>query len=84
FTQLYPPEMLAQLIPVVLPNVTKEYEPMINQLLNAPRLELDIGKMLSNWLHTTFPSVPVAGYVTEAGVSDDESYMQIGMGIDFP
>ncbi len=60
-----------------------EYEPMINDLLNVARLELDIGQTLNDWLNAEFPSVPVQGYVTETGVSDDTSYMELGLGIDF-
>lgn len=84
FTDLFPPEQLAPLIGLFLPQVINEYEPMINELLNVARLELDIGAVLSDWLATEFPSVPVAGYVTETGVSDDESYLQVGVGLDFP
>lgn len=84
FTELFPAEQLAPLIGQFLPLVVAEYEPMINELLNVARLELDIGAVLSDWLATEFPSVPVEGYVTETGVSDDESYLQVGVGIDFP
>lgn len=84
FAELFPPNLLQALIPGLLPQVVSEYEPMIAELLNAPRLELDIGQLLNSWLKAKFPSVPVAGYVTEASVNDDESYLQIGLGIDFP
>lgn len=77
-----PPEQMAAIITVVLPDVVADFEPMINDLLNVARLELDIGEMLSDWLQAEFPSVPVTGYITETGVSEDESYMMLGVGID--
>ncbi len=84
FVDLYGPGVLTTWVPLLLPMVITEYEPMINDLLAAPRLELDIGAMLTDWLNAEFPSVPVEGYVTEAGVTPDEAYMQVGLGIDFP
>ena len=78
-----PPEQLAGIIAIAIPDVVADFEPMINELLNVARLELDIGQMLSDWLQAEFPSVPVAGYITETGVSDDEAYMMLGVGIDF-
>lgn len=81
--EVFQPGPLANLIKFAMPFVILEYEPMINDLLNAARLELDIGQALTDWLNTDFPSVPVAGYVSEAGVNDDESYLEIGLGVDF-
>ncbi len=71
-------------LPVIISAAIYPYAPMIEELLNSARLELDIGEVVTDWLNTDFPSVPVSGYVTEAGVSLDESYMEVGLGIDFP
>jgi hypothetical protein len=80
----FPREALAYLLTIALPGLVAGLEPTINDLLNSVRLELDIGETLSAWLDTEFPSVPVEGYITETGVSDDESYLSVGVGIDFP
>lgn len=81
---MLPPEAMADVIAFALPDILAEFEPTINDLLNVARLELDIGAMLSDWLSAEFPSVPVSAYVTETGVSDDESYLNLGVAIDFP
>ena len=79
-----PPEVMADIIALALPALVSDFEPVINDLLNAVRLELDIGEVLNNWLNAQFPSLPVAGHITETGVNDDETYMTVGVGIDFP
>lgn len=80
----FPPDVLSILVGSALPGLVTRLEPTINDLLNVARLELDIGEVLSGFLDAEFPSVPVEAYVTEAGVSDDDSYLNVGVGIDFP
>lgn len=80
----FPPDVLAQLVGAALPGLVTRLEPTINDLLNVARLELDIGEVLGGFLNAEFPSVPVAAFVTETGVSDDDSYLNVGVGIDFP
>ncbi|ROS05158.1 hypothetical protein EDC56_0687 [Sinobacterium caligoides] len=80
----FPPDVLAMIVTTALPGLLTKMEPTINELLNVARLELDIGEMLGGWLKTEFPSVLVEGYITETGVSDDESYIELGIGLDFP
>jgi hypothetical protein len=67
-----------------LPGLMDQLEPIIEELADSARIELDMGEVLGEWLDATFPSVPVAGYITDTGVSDDNTYMNIGIGIDFP
>lgn len=82
-TDVVPPNILMASISLGVELAVWEFYPMINDLLNSARLELDIGQVLSDWLNTEFPSVPMAGYVSDAGVSSDESYLEVGIGIDF-
>ncbi len=80
-----PPEILGNLMATAIPQMLADYQPMIAELLNAARIELDIGYMLNDFLKTNqFQSVPISGYITETEVSDDEAYLGIGIGIDFP
>lgn len=79
----FPPDILAFLLNAALPNLVANLQPVIDELLNAARLELDIGEVLSNWLDSEFPSVPVQAFITETGISDDETYINLGIGIDF-
>ena len=79
-----PVDFLVFLISTALPNLLTSMEPTINALLNVARLELDIGELLSGFLNAEFPSVIVEAYVTETGVSIDESYINLGVGLDFP
>ena len=82
---LFPPEPMKAIIAFALPQMLTQFEPMIAELLNAARLELDIGQLLNDFLKTNqFQSVPVQGYITETEVSDDEAYLGVGIGIDFP
>lgn len=81
---LLPPEVMAATIGIALPQILNDFEPVVAELLNAARLELNIGHMLGDWLDAEFPSVPVSAYVTETGVSDDEAYLELGAAIDFP
>ncbi|ROS04778.1 hypothetical protein EDC56_0291 [Sinobacterium caligoides] len=61
-----------------------EFAPMIEELSNAARLDLDLGSLLNDLLKTNdFASIPATGYVTEAETSDDNAYMSIGLGVDF-
>lgn len=80
----FPPLILANLLESALPFLIVGLEPTINELLNVARLELDIGEVLNGFLDAEFPSVLVEAFITETGVSADESYLNIGMGIDFP
>ena len=78
-----PSEFLVFAINNAVPGLVANLEPVINDLLNAPRLELDMGEMLGDWLDSEFPSVPVEAYITETGVDEVETYLSVGAGIDF-
>lgn len=80
----FPPVVLAGIVEAALPNLVTGMEPAINDLLNVARLELDIGEVLNGFLNAEFPSVMVEGFVTETGVSTDNSYINLGLGLEFP
>lgn len=82
-TSVIPEAILKASISLGVELAVWEFYPMISELLNSARLELDIGEVLGDFLNTEFPSVGMAAYVSDADVSDDESYLEVGLGIDF-
>jgi hypothetical protein len=86
-----PEETVHDLLAALVVSVARQFEPIINALLAAPRLELAIGSALTAWLSTDFAAVQAGGDKVEAGmsavetgVSEDDGYLAVGLDIVFP
>ncbi|WP_237444516.1 hypothetical protein [Sinobacterium norvegicum] len=74
----------APLITFGLQMMLQEFAPLVEDLTNSARIDLDLGALLNDLLKTNdFSTIPATGYITEADASDDNAYMTIGIGVDF-
>lgn len=79
-----PPEQMKAIIAFAIPPLLADLEPMVDELTNSGRLELDIGHVMSDWLAADFPSVPVEAYFTHVRAQGPDQAIDLGVGLDFP